>query len=47
MRAACARLEVVDTFIPADVPVAQARTSLPSTSTMQVSQVWIGPNMGR
>jgi hypothetical protein len=27
--------------------VAQARTSLPSTSTMQVSQVWIGPNIGR
>jgi len=34
-----ARPAVVDTFIPADVTVAQARTSLPSTFTMQVSQV--------
>ncbi len=26
--------------------VAQARTNCPSTSTMQVSQVWMGPNCG-
>ena len=30
---------------PAETMVAQARTSLPSTSTMQVSQVWIGPKL--
>ena len=32
--------------MPATITVAQARTSLPSTSTMQVSQVWIGPKYG-
>ena len=37
--AAPAFADVVETFIPADDLVAQARTSLPFTSTMQVSQV--------
>ena len=42
--AASARGEDVTTSIPSAATVPQARTRLPSTSTMQVSQVWIGPS---
>ena len=38
--------ELVLTFIPAETVVAHALTSLPSTSTMQVSQVCMGPSCG-
>ena len=37
----------VTTFMPAATRVPQARTSSPSTSTMQVSQVSMGPICGR
>ena len=37
--AALAVADVVEIAIPSTTVVAQARTSLPSTSTMQVSQV--------
>ena len=36
----------VITFIPACTAVEHARVNLPLTSTMQVSQVWIGPRRG-
>ena len=39
------RSRAVDTFMPAITVVAQARTSWPLTSTMQVSHVWIGPEL--
>ena len=38
--------EFVETFIESETTVAQARTSFPATSTMHVSQVWIGPSCG-
>ena len=38
--------ETVLTAMPSAAIVAHARTSRPSTSTMQVSQVWIGPSCG-
>ena len=46
LRGIRASATVVTTFMPAVTMVPQARTSLPSTSTMQVSQVSIGPNWG-
>jgi hypothetical protein len=44
--AASARGEDVTTFMPSAAIVPQALTKLPSTSTMQVSQDWIGPSWG-
>ena len=44
--AASARDEDVKTFMPSAATVPQALTNLPSTSTIQVSQVWIGPSWG-
>ena len=44
--AAAAGAHLVETFIASATTVAQARTSLPFTSTMQVSQLSIGPSCG-
>ena len=44
--AATERGEDVTTFAPSEAMVPQARTNLPSTSTMHVSQDWIGPSWG-
>lgn len=38
--------EFVTTLMPAEMFVAHALTRFPPTSTMQVSQVWIGPSWG-
>ena len=43
--AASAREVSVATSIPSLTKTPQARTRLPFTSTMQVSQVWMGPEL--
>src|SRR5262245_29870704 len=43
--AVSARVDLVSTFMPAAVDVAQARTNCPLTSTRQVSHVWMGAEL--